>query len=79
MMTSYLRPRLYPVFSRVLVSKRSYSAGERKCKMPQAAKVVSMEDMPISEAKWITLKKIKYVDQEGKEVRCSCLYSYSCY
>uniref|UniRef100_A0A8H7Y2H3 Nudix hydrolase domain-containing protein n=1 Tax=Psilocybe cubensis TaxID=181762 RepID=A0A8H7Y2H3_PSICU len=30
-------------------------------------RILSKEEMPASEAKWITLKKIKYSDQEGKE------------
>ncbi|KIK63815.1 hypothetical protein GYMLUDRAFT_40901 [Collybiopsis luxurians FD-317 M1] len=35
--------------------------------MSQQPKVLSVSDLPINEAKWITLKKIKYQDAEGKE------------
>lgn len=31
--------------------------------------VISREELPASEAKWVTLEKIKYRDQDGKEVR----------
>jgi len=30
-------------------------------------KILSVEDLPLSEAKWITLKKIYWQDQDGKE------------
>ncbi|KAF4614465.1 hypothetical protein D9613_002886 [Agrocybe pediades] len=30
-------------------------------------RIISKTEMPVSEAKWITLKKIKYADQDGTE------------
>ncbi|KAJ3773728.1 NUDIX hydrolase domain-like protein [Lentinula raphanica] len=35
--------------------------------MSQQPRVVSITDLPTTEAKWITLKKIKYTDAEGHE------------
>ncbi|KAK7466880.1 hypothetical protein VKT23_003943 [Stygiomarasmius scandens] len=40
--------------------------------MASQPKVVSVTDMPTQEAKWITLKKIKYTDAEGKERLWEC-------
>lgn len=37
-------------------------------RMVQEPKVVSREDLPVNEAKWVTLKKITWIDQDGKEV-----------
>ncbi|KAH7877784.1 NUDIX hydrolase domain-like protein [Lentinula edodes] len=36
-------------------------------RMSQEPRVVSVTDLPTNEAKWITLKKIKYTDAEGHE------------
>ena len=44
---------------RVLTSVRSMS------RKPQ---IISSEELPVSEAKWVTLKRIKFSDQEGREV-----------
>ncbi|KAF9070334.1 NUDIX hydrolase domain-like protein [Rhodocollybia butyracea] len=35
--------------------------------MSHQPKIVSIQDLPTHEAKWITLKKITYTDAEGKE------------
>ncbi|KIM49313.1 hypothetical protein M413DRAFT_61112 [Hebeloma cylindrosporum] len=35
-------------------------------------KIISSTEMSVSEARWITLKKIKYTDQEGKERLWEC-------
>jgi ADP-ribose pyrophosphatase len=36
--------------------------------MSRTPKIISSEELPASEARWVTLKKIKFYDQEGKEV-----------
>ncbi|THV08074.1 hypothetical protein K435DRAFT_959522 [Dendrothele bispora CBS 962.96] len=40
--------------------------------MTSQPKVIAITDMPTQEAKWITLKKIKYMDAEGKERLWEC-------
>lgn len=36
--------------------------------MSRTPQIISSEELPTSEAKWVTLKKIKFRDQEGREV-----------
>jgi len=40
--------------------------------MKNEPRIVSVTELPTSEAKWITLTQIKYVDQEGKERLWEC-------
>lgn len=36
--------------------------------MSQEPQILSREDLPVDKAKWVTLKKITWKDQDGKEV-----------
>ncbi|PFH47181.1 hypothetical protein AMATHDRAFT_77332 [Amanita thiersii Skay4041] len=36
------------------------------------ARVISTEDLPLTKAKWITLKELKYVDDHGQTRRWEC-------
>ncbi|KAF5330917.1 hypothetical protein D9619_005430 [Psilocybe cf. subviscida] len=38
----------------------------------QVPKIVSTTELPASEARWVTLQKIKYTDEEGKERLWEC-------
>ncbi|PCH38772.1 hypothetical protein WOLCODRAFT_66332 [Wolfiporia cocos MD-104 SS10] len=40
--------------------------------MSQAPKILSVEELPTSEAKWVTLKKIHWSDPEGKQRTWEC-------
>ncbi|KAH9951439.1 NUDIX hydrolase domain-like protein [Amylocystis lapponica] len=40
--------------------------------MSTSPKILSTEDLPVSEAKWVTLKKIHWSDQEGKQRQWEC-------
>ncbi|KAI0928177.1 hypothetical protein AcW1_005503 [Taiwanofungus camphoratus] len=40
--------------------------------MSQSPKILSAEDLPISDAKWVTLKKIHWSDPEGKQRTWEC-------
>ncbi|KAH9925323.1 NUDIX hydrolase domain-like protein [Fomitopsis serialis] len=40
--------------------------------MPQSPKILSKEDLPTSEAKWVALKKLYWSDQEGKQRTWEC-------
>ena len=37
-------------------------------KMSQEPQIIAKTDLPLDQAKWVTLKKIIWRDQEGKEV-----------
>ncbi|KAH9830991.1 NUDIX hydrolase domain-like protein [Rhodofomes roseus] len=40
--------------------------------MPQSPKILSKEDLPTNEAKWVALKKLYWSDQEGKQRTWEC-------
>lgn len=73
--TSYMRfvfSRSVFLFHRDTVHTKNLkflSTKERVDMSTVLPQVVSREELPASEAKWVTLEKIKYRDQDGKEVR----------
>ncbi|KAK7689184.1 hypothetical protein QCA50_007875 [Cerrena zonata] len=48
-------------------TKYNYRTISTRNKMSGTPKVLSSEDLSPSDAKWVTLKKLKWLDPEGKE------------
>ncbi|KAJ7582485.1 NUDIX hydrolase domain-like protein [Mycena floridula] len=58
--------------ARLFLSSRLFRARKIAKMSHIAPTVISTTEMPLSEARWITLKKIKYTDQEGTERQWEC-------